>query len=107
MPDVPSELGLTRRAFVNLAGRAGGVAAVYSTMMAMGLLPTPAAYAGPPALAPGSGRGRRVVILGAGIAGMTAAHELIKAGFDCVVLEARARPGGRCWTLHGGDRIEE
>ncbi len=107
MPDVPSEPGLTRRAFVNLAGRAGGVGAVYSTMMAMGLLPTPAAYAGPPALAPGSGRGRRVVILGAGIAGMTAAHELTKAGFDCVVLEARARPGGRCWTLRGGDRIEE
>ena len=107
MPDVSSKPGLTRRAFVNLVGSAGGVPAVYSTMVAMGLLPVPAAYAGPPVLAPASGRGRRVVILGAGIAGMTAAHELIKAGFDCVVLEARARPGGRCWTLRGGDKIEE
>jgi monoamine oxidase len=107
MPDRPSTPRLTRRAFVNLAGSAGGLPAVYSTMVAMGLLPVPAAYAGPPVLAPASGRGRRVVILGAGIAGMTADHELTKAGFDCVVLEARARPGGRCWTLRGGDKIEE
>jgi monoamine oxidase len=107
MPHVPSTPGLTRRGFINLAGSAGGLPAVYSTMVAMGLLPVPSAYAGPPLLSPATGRGRRVVILGAGIAGMTAAHELVKAGFDCVVLEARARPGGRCWTLRGGDRVEE
>jgi monoamine oxidase len=97
---------LTRRRFINLVGRAGGYAAVYNTMAAMGLLPVPA-YAGPPQLAPGSGRGVRVVILGAGIAGLTAAYELTKAGYDCVVLEARDRPGGRAWTLRGGDRVEE
>lgn len=107
MPDLPTLPGVTRRAFVNLVGRAGGASAVYSTMVAMGLLPVPVAYAGPPLLPPASGRGRRVVILGAGIAGMTAAHELGKAGFDCIVLEARARPGGRCWTLRGGDQAEE
>ena len=54
---------------------------------------------------PGSGRGRHVVILGAGIAGMVAAYELQKAGFRCTVLEARTRPGGRCWTLRGDDRF--
>jgi monoamine oxidase len=107
MPHVPSMPGLTRRGFINLAGSAGGLPAVYSTMVAMGLLPVPAAYAGPPLLPPAAGRGKRVVILGAGIAGMTAAHELVKAGFECVVLEARERPGGRCWTLRGGDRVEE
>jgi monoamine oxidase len=107
MSDLPSEPTLTRRTFINLAGRAGGASAVYSTMAAMGLLATPTAYAGPPVLPPGAGRGRRVVILGAGVAGMTAALELTKAGFDCVVLEARARSGGRCWTLRSGDRIEE
>ncbi|HML12875.1 MAG TPA: flavin monoamine oxidase family protein [Xanthobacteraceae bacterium] len=96
----------TRRAFINLVGRAGGYAGVYNTMAAMGLLPVPA-YAGPPQLAPDSGRGVRVVILGAGIAGLTAAYELTKAGYECVVLEARDRPGGRAWTLRAGDRVEE
>ena len=105
--DVSSTPRLTRRAFVNLVGSAGGLPAVYSTMVAMGLLPVPPAYAGPPVLAAASGRGRTIVILGAGIAGMTAAYELTKAGFECIVLEARTRPGGRCWTLRGGDRVEE
>ncbi len=97
----------TRRQFINLVGRAGGYAAVYNTMAAMGLLPVPEAYAGPPQLAPGSGNGVRVVILGAGIAGLTAAYELGKAGYECIVLEARDRPGGRAWTLRGGDTVEE
>ena len=39
--------------------------------------------------------GVRAVILGAGLSGMTAAYELGKVGFDCRVLEARGRPGGR------------
>jgi monoamine oxidase len=53
------------------------------------------------------GNGTRVVILGAGIAGMVAALELGKAGYECRVLEARSRPGGRNWTLRGGDTVEE
>jgi monoamine oxidase len=51
--------------------------------------------------------GVRVVILGAGLAGMTAAYELGKAGFDCRVLEARARPGGRVFTVRRGTTSEE
>jgi monoamine oxidase len=98
---------VSRRRFIHLVGRAGGAAAAYCTMAAMGLLPVPAAYAGPPALPPGSGKGTRVVILGAGIAGMVAAHELGKAGYDVRVLEARARPGGRNWSLRAGDTVEE
>jgi monoamine oxidase len=76
-------------------------------MAAMGLLVVPPAHARAPALPGGSGRGTRVVILGAGIAGMTAAYELAKAGYKCVVLEARARAGGRNWTIRGGERVEE
>jgi monoamine oxidase len=96
---------LSRRALVHLVGRAGGVAAAYHTMAAMGLLAVPDAYAGPPALPPG--RGRRVVIIGAGIAGMVLAYELRNAGYHPLVLEARARPGGRNWSLRAGDTVTE
>jgi monoamine oxidase len=47
------------------------------------------------------------LILGGGLAGMTAAYELGKVGFDCRVLEARARPGGRVFTVRRGTTSEE
>ena len=40
-----------------------------------------------------------VVILGAGLAGLSAAHELRQQGREVLVLEARSRPGGRVLTL--------
>ena len=98
---------ISRRRFIDLVGRAGGAAAVYETMSAMGLLKVPEAYAGPPELDPHSGRGRHVAILGAGIAGMTAAFELARAGYRCTILEARRRAGGRNWTLRRGATVEE
>jgi monoamine oxidase len=96
---------LSRRSLINLVGRAGGAAAAYQTMAAMGLLPIPSSYAGPPTLP--AGNGISVVILGAGIAGMVAAYELGKAGYNCRILEARDRPGGRNWTLRAGDVVKE
>lgn len=98
---------VSRRGFLNLVGRAGGSAALYQTMAAMGLLRVPAAYAGPPNLPRGLGAGRHVVILGAGIAGLTAALELTRAGFRCTILETRERAGGRSWTLRRGDVVRE
>jgi len=59
---------LTRRAFLERLGAVGGYSAVYLGMEAMGLLNAPPASAEPFALPSGSGRGRKVVILGAGIA---------------------------------------
>jgi monoamine oxidase len=42
---------------------------------------------------------KRVVVIGAGLAGLAAAYELMKAGHHVTVLEARNRPGGRVYTL--------
>jgi monoamine oxidase len=53
----------------------------------------------------GSGNGRSVVILGAGIAGLVSAYQLQRVGYRVTVLEARNRIGGRSWTIRGGDRI--
>lgn len=98
---------ITRRMFLNGVGSAGGYGATYLAMQAMGLLPEALAYTGPPAMPAGAGAGTSVVILGAGFAGMTACYELRKAGYECTVLEARDRAGGRNWTIRGGDRVEE
>ncbi len=96
----------TRRKFLQLVGQAGGTAAVLATMKEMGLL-EPATAADRPKLSAESGKGVSIAILGAGIAGMTAAYELSKAGYSCKILEARDRAGGRCWTLRGGDLVTE
>ncbi|HEY7883259.1 MAG TPA: FAD-dependent oxidoreductase, partial [Streptosporangiaceae bacterium] len=40
----------------------------------------------------------RVVVVGAGIAGLTVANALAQAGVPCVVVEARDRIGGRLHT---------
>jgi monoamine oxidase len=45
------------------------------------------------------GPARKVLILGAGMAGLVAGHELSKLGHDVNILEARTRPGGRVHTL--------
>lgn len=43
---------------------------------------------------------KEVLVIGAGIAGLTAARDLAIDGYDVAVLEARERIGGRIWTSH-------
>jgi monoamine oxidase len=45
------------------------------------------------------GASKKVIVIGAGLAGLSAAYELTQAGHDVTVLEARTRPGGRVHTL--------
>lgn len=99
-------MALTRRALLERIATVGGAGAAYAAMEAIGL-----AAATPPGpenfrLAPGSGAGRSVVVLGAGIAGLVSAFELQRAGYQVTVLEARDRVGGRVWTIRGNDRVE-
>jgi monoamine oxidase len=98
-------MSLTRRVFIQRIAQIGGYSAAFGAMRALGLTADP----GPsplPQLAPDFGKGRKVVILGAGIAGLVSAYELRNAGFECTVLEARSRPGGRNWTVRNGTKVE-
>ncbi len=100
----------TRRRFLETVGRAGGAAAVYESMVALGIVRVPdSAYANPIQLPEGSGNGKTIVILGAGVAGLTAAFELKKrkSGYNVIILEAQHRPGGRSYTVRTGDKIIE
>jgi monoamine oxidase len=100
-------MALTRRALLERIGYAGGLGATYMAMETLGLaIPTPAG-AENFSLPTDSGRGRSVVILGAGIAGLISAYELQKAGYRVTVLEALNRIGGRSWTIRGGDRVHQ
>lgn len=49
--------------------------------------------------APDVGAHNRVVVVGAGLAGLTAAVDLRRAGWEVVVKEARDRVGGRVLTI--------
>ena len=96
----------SRRDFLVQLAAFTGASGAYTAARAMGLMEGEVASGGPPALAPGSGRGARVAILGAGVAGLSAAYELGRAGYDCTVLEARERVGGRNFTARRGTTLE-
>ena len=46
-----------------------------------------------------------VIIIGAGVAGLTAARLLAEASVRVLILEARGRAGGRVWTIYAGEGL--
>jgi monoamine oxidase len=81
--------GVSRRRFL-VAALAG------ATAVALGRRGSSAARALPRA----ASSVPRVVVVGAGLAGLTAALDLTESGWDVVVLEARDRVGGRVHTIY-------
>src|SRR6516164_9528393 len=98
-------VGVKRRDLLALVGSIAGGSAMYHAMTSLGLA-SESRYEGPIRLE-GDPKGTSVLILGAGLAGLTAALELLKAGYKVQLLEFNARAGGRNWTLRGGDRVTE
>ena len=93
---------ISRRQFLQRAAIAGGA-----------VMAGPLLQAAKP-----SGSSARVVVVGAGLAGLTCAYRLMQAGVDATVYEANTRVGGRCWTRrndflegqmaeHGGELIDQ
>ncbi len=99
--------GWTRRKLLTRIGQVGGASALYETMVALGLINLPTAWAGPPRMSKGHGVGKSVVILGAGIGGLTTAYILSQYGYRCRILEATSRAGGRNHSARRGSTILE
>ena len=59
-----------------------------------------AMLAGSAAARPSTGAPKSVLVIGAGIAGLSCAYELMRRGHDVNVLEASGRPGGHVRTFH-------
>lgn len=98
---------LSRRKLLNLVGATFGTGAVVKASSALGLIPITMAVQLPSIMPLPTGQSKKVVILGGGISGLTAMYELEKAGYDCVLLEASHRLGGRNLTLRSGDIVDE
>lgn len=97
-------INMSRRQFLQTIAAAGGATAVWSTLDAWGLA-MPARQELPPL--EGQVEGVRLLILGAGMGGLTAAYELGQLGYEIHILDALDRPGGHNWTVRRGSELNE
>lgn len=97
---------MTRRELMMMIGATAGAGASYQAMAQLGLTdasPVVSRIPGATRARPGAS----VLVLGGGVAGMAAALELSRVGYKVTLLEHNKRPGGRCWSIRGGDVIDE
>src|SRR2546425_1441145 len=86
------QMSLSRREFFKWSGLAAG-----------GLYLSPnLSWALPQQAAQRYGSGKRITVIGAGLAGLAAGWELTRAGHDVTILEAQLHPGGRVHTIREG-----
>src|SRR3954465_7958696 len=95
----------SRRKFLTAIGIVAGSDTLYQAMTTLGY-GAETQFTGAPDLS-GARPGSTVLVIGSGLAGMSAAYELSKAGYKVRVLEYQNRSGGRNWTLYGGDTYTE
>ena len=74
----------TRRTFIKKAGLTTSLFSLY-----------PLSYS---SIFSNSTDDKRIIVIGAGLAGLSCAYELDQAGFNVMLIEARSRPGGRVNT---------
>ena len=90
---------ITRRGFLRTGALATGAAAAAPFWLPRwSVLPPDYLRGALPTRRPDE-RSQRVIVVGAGLAGLAAAHELGRAGHDVTVIEARSRAGGRVHTI--------
>jgi monoamine oxidase len=80
-------MSITRRTFL----KRGVTAVAGATLARTNIVSAAAILTGGP--------GKKILILGAGMAGLAAGYELTQLGHEVTILEARMRPGGRVHTL--------
>lgn len=95
---------MTRRQFLQTIAAVGGSTAVWATLDSWALA-KPQRQDLPPL--DGQVSGVKVLIMGAGMAGMTAAYELGKLGYEIQLVDALARPGGHNWSIRRGAELTE
>jgi monoamine oxidase len=105
MENDSSTPAVSRRELLRMIGVSAGGTAMYHAMTSLGFA-AESNFQSPIDLQ-GAPKGASIVILGAGVAGMSAAYELRKAGYQVQVLEYNGRAGGRNWSLRGGDSYTE
>lgn len=92
--DFLTRIGMVAGSSAMMAAMAGWDRAMASTMTE------------PPKIT-ADGKGKKILILGAGISGLVCAMELLKKGYDVQIIEAKDHAGGRCMSARKGTVIED